>query len=104
MHKQLVTHGCISNIVATDALVLNTRPSVPTVLTKYALHLANFIENYHIYSKHNKKLESKLKILLKVKYLCIMTILSFVMVLQLAMPSAPNNCEIPIPRGIIRIS
>ena len=77
--KQLQTHGWVVSNVATDALVLNslyktkvgsqifgfvpdcycTRPSVPTVLMKYLLHLISSIQKYYIYSEHNEQLLKK---------------------------------------------
>ena len=33
-HEQQEKYGCVLSTLATDALVLSTRPSVPTVLTK----------------------------------------------------------------------
>ena len=44
--KQLEILGCVLNTVANDAWCNSTRPSVPTVLTKYSLYQMNYIQKY----------------------------------------------------------
>ena len=46
------TLECILSTVATDTLVLSTRPSVATVLIKYSLYWTSLIQNYYIYCEH----------------------------------------------------
>ena len=58
-YKQLETHGRILSSVATDGLVVSTRPSVATVLTKCWLYWTSFTPKYNNYSEQHPYTKSQ---------------------------------------------